>query len=91
MPEPARSKFIEQLAPLDPLAHIGKAPPAAVFLQFATRDFFVPHEVAEEFWQAAREPKQIVFYDAHHGMNDLARQDRIAWLITTLKLDSRRL
>jgi dienelactone hydrolase len=91
MPEPARSNFVKQLAPLDPVTHIGKAPPAAVFLQFATRDFHVPHDVAEEFWQAAREPKQIVFYDAHHGMNDLARQDRIAWLITILKLDSRRL
>jgi dienelactone hydrolase len=89
MPEPARSNFIKQLAPLDPVTHIGKAPPAAVLLQFATRDFHVPHDVAEEFWQAAREPKQIVFYDAHHGMNDQARQDRIAWLTTTLKLDSR--
>ena len=85
MPEPARSNFIKKLAPLDPVTHIGKAPPAAVFLQFATRDFFVPHDVAEEFWQAARQPKEIVFYDAHHAMNDLARADRIAWLIARLK------
>jgi dienelactone hydrolase len=86
MPEPARTEFIKRMAPLDPIAHLGKAPPAAVYLQFATRDFYVPHPVAEEFWQAAREPKQIVYYDAHHGMSDLAREDRIAWLTQRLKL-----
>jgi dienelactone hydrolase len=86
MPEPARTEFIKQLAPLDPVTHIGKAPPAAVLLQFATRDFHIPHAVAEEFWQAAREPKEIIFYDAHHGMNDQARVDRIAWLGSKLKL-----
>jgi dienelactone hydrolase len=86
MPEPARTEFIRQMAPLDPVAHIGKAAPAAVYLQFATRDFFVPHAVAEEFWQAASEPKEIVFYDAHHEMSDLARRDRIDWLIRKLKL-----
>jgi dienelactone hydrolase len=86
MPEPARTEFIKELAPLDPVAHIGKAPPAAVLLQFATRDFHVPHAVAEEFWEAARNPKEIIFYDAHHGMTDLARVDRIAWLKTKLKL-----
>jgi dienelactone hydrolase len=86
MTGPARSEFIRQLAPLDPVAHIGKAPPASILLQFATRDFHVPHAVAEEIWQAAKEPKEIVFYDAHHGMNDQARIDRIAWLATRLKL-----
>jgi dienelactone hydrolase len=86
MPEPARTEFIKQMSPLDPVAQIGKAPPAAVLLQFATRDFHVPHAVAEEFWQAARDPKEIVFYDAHHGMNDQARVDRVAWLRGKLKL-----
>jgi dienelactone hydrolase len=86
MMEPARSEFIKQMTPLDPVTHIAKAPPAAVLLQFATRDFHVPHEIAEEFWQAASEPKEIIFYDAHHGMNDLARTDRIAWLVSKLKL-----
>ena len=86
MPEPAQSEFIKQMAPLDPVTHIVKAAPAALYLQFATRDFYVPYPVAEEWWQAARERKEIVFYDAHHAMSDLARKDRIDWLIQRLKL-----
>jgi dienelactone hydrolase len=86
MREPARSEFIKQLKIVDPVQYIGRAPPAPVFFQFATRDFFVPHEKAEEFWQAAREPKRIVFYDAEHKMNDTARQDRVAWLTDVLRL-----
>jgi dienelactone hydrolase len=80
MREPARSAFIKELAILDPVRYIGKAPPAPVYLQFATRDIFVSHDTAEQFWQAAREPKQITFYDAEHKMSDLARADRLAWL-----------
>lgn len=86
MREPNRSEFIRALTVIDPVRHIGKAPPAPVFLQFAARDFFVPHEKAEEFWEAAREPKKIVFYDAEHRMNDTARQDRILWLKDVLRL-----
>ena len=89
MKEPARTEFINSLKIIDPVTHIGKASPAPVFLQFATRDFFVPHARAEEFWQAAREPKQIVFYDAEHKMNDIARTDRIAWLRKVMKLTGR--
>jgi hypothetical protein len=86
MPGPARANFIKQMAPLDPVTHIGRAAPAAVYLQFAARDFFVPHAIAEELWQAARTPKEIVFYDADHEMSDLARRDRIDWLALRLKL-----
>lgn len=89
MKEPARSEFIRSLSIIDPVTHIGKASPAPVFLQFATRDFFVPHEKGEEFWQAAREPKEIVFYDAVHEMNEQARIDRIAWLRKVMKLKGR--
>jgi dienelactone hydrolase len=85
MPEPARSEFLRALAPLDPVTHIGKAAPAAVLLQFATRDFHVPHQAAEEFWQAASQPKSIVFYDAGHGMNETAKRDRIDWLVQVLR------
>jgi pimeloyl-ACP methyl ester carboxylesterase len=89
MPEPSRSEFIESLRVIDPVTHIGKASPAPVLLQFAARDIFVPHNQAEEFWRAARQPKEIVFYDAEHKMNDRARVDRIAWLRKVMKLTER--
>lgn len=86
MREPARSQFRRELQVVDPVRYIGKAAPAPVFLQFAARDFFVPHDKAEEFWQAASAPKQIVFYDAEHKMNETARRDRVAWLTEVLRL-----
>ena len=89
MKEPARTEFIQSLKVIDPVTYIGRAAPAPVFLQFATRDFFVPHPQAEEFWQAARQPKEIAFYDAVHAMNDQARLDRIAWLRKVMKLTER--
>ncbi|HYO84722.1 MAG TPA: dienelactone hydrolase family protein, partial [Bryobacteraceae bacterium] len=86
MPEPERTRFTQSLKVIDPVEHIAKAAPSPVLLQFATRDFFVPHDVAEEFWEAAREPKEIIFYDAVHAMNEQARRDRIDWLIRVLRL-----
>lgn len=86
MKEPARTEFIRQLAVIDPVKHIGQASPAPVLLQFATRDIFVSHAQAEEFWRATREPKSIIFYDADHEMNEQAHIDRVDWLIDKLKL-----
>jgi dienelactone hydrolase len=89
MKKPAREEFLRSLRVVDPVTHIAQASPAPVFLQFATRDFFVPHDKAEEFWQAARKPKEITFYDAEHRMNDLARRDRIEWLKKVMRLKER--
>jgi dienelactone hydrolase len=88
MKEPRRSEYVRQLSVLDPVRHIAKAAPASVYLQFATRDMFVSHDVAEAFWRAASEPKQITFYDAEHKMSDLAREDRTAWLRRVLRLSA---
>lgn len=85
MKEPQRTEFIRQLSVLDPVKHLPRAAPARLYLQFAARDFFVSHDVADEIWRAASEPKQITFYDAEHKMSDLARQDRLAWLRHALK------
>ena len=86
MTEPARSEYVASLKAIDPVEHIGRLAPAPVFLQFATRDFYVPHDDAEVLWQAAKEPKKIVFYDAVHEMNEQAREDRIEWLTEVLGL-----
>ena len=86
MTEPARSKYVDSLKAIDPVEHIARVAPAPVFFQFATRDFYVPHDDAERLWQAAKQPKKIVFYDAVHEMNNQAREDRIEWLTEVLGL-----
>jgi fermentation-respiration switch protein FrsA (DUF1100 family) len=82
----AREAFIRQMAPIDPIAHVGNLSPAPVLFQFAMDDFHVPRERAEEFFNAAREPKEIRWYEAGHGLNESATQERIDWLINSLLL-----
>lgn len=85
LPEAERTKIAAATAEFDPIVHVAKAKGSFLF-QFANTDRFVPKPRAEEFFQAAPEPKQIKWYEADHGLNDQARRDRISWLIEQLKL-----
>ena len=82
----ARQTFIRQMAEIDPITHAPNLAPASVFFQFATDDFHVPKERAQEFFAAAQEPREIKWYDAQHGLNEAATQDRKAWLKQSLGL-----
>jgi predicted esterase len=82
----ARQAFIRQMAEIDPITHIPSLSPAIVFFQFATDDFHVPKERAEEFFAAAKAPKEMKWYEAQHGLNEIATQDRKAWLKEKLEL-----
>jgi dienelactone hydrolase len=81
-----RETFIRQMAEIDPIVHVPNLSPARVFFQFATDDFHVPKERAEEFFAAAKEPKDIKWYEAGHGLNEDATRDRKAWLKEELGL-----
>ena len=85
----AREAFIRQMAEIDPITHVGNLSPAPILFQFSDDDFHVPHERAEEFFAAAREPKEIHWYRAGHGLNDVATWERMAWLTKALSLSER--
>ncbi len=82
----AREAFIRQMAEIDPITHVGNLSPAPILFQFSDDDFHVPVERAEEFFAAAKEPKEIRWYQAGHGLNDEAMQERMIWLINSLSL-----
>jgi len=82
----ARASFIGQMSEIDPIAHVANLSPADVFFQFATEDFHVSKERAEEFFAAAKDPREMKWYDAGHGLNEAATQDRKAWLRRKLAL-----
>lgn len=82
----ARESFIRDFAPLDPILHVPRLAPASLLFQFGTDDPHVPRERAEEFFSAAREPKEVKFYDSGHGLNEAATRDRREWLIKQLRL-----
>lgn len=83
-----RAQFINRMSEIDPVMHVPNLAPARVLFQFGTRDPHVPRERAEEFFNAARDPKQVQWYDAGHGLNDQATADRQAWLQTHLRLQT---
>jgi dienelactone hydrolase len=82
----AREAFIRQMSEIDPIAHVSNLSPASVFFQFATDDPHVPMDRAEEFFAAAKEPKQMKWYQAGHGLNEDATHDRKIWLKEKLML-----
>jgi dienelactone hydrolase len=82
----ARGAFIRQMAAIDPIVHVPNLSPAPVFFQFGRDDFHVPKERAEEFFAAAREPREMKWYESGHGLNEAATQDREAWLKERLGL-----
>jgi dienelactone hydrolase len=81
-----REGFIRQMAGIDPISHVGNLSPAPILFQFATDDFHVPRDRAEEFFAAAGEPKELRWYQAGHGLNDEATRERMAWLTNALLL-----
>jgi uncharacterized protein len=81
-----RESFIRQMAEIDPIVHVPNLSPAEVLFQFATDDFHVPKERAEEFFAAAKHPKDMKWYEAGHGLNEEATRDRKAWLKEKLGL-----
>jgi dienelactone hydrolase len=81
-----REAYVNRMAGIDPIHHVARLSPAPVLFQFARDDFHVPRERASAFYEAAEEPKQIEWYDAGHGLNEVATQDRVAWLCEQLGL-----
>lgn len=80
-----RQAVIDKLAPLDPVRHIGNAGPA-VLLQFGRRDRHVPEARAKALISAAKEPKEVRWYDAGHALDEKAVDDRLKWIRTRLLL-----
>ncbi len=86
--EPERAAFRATFAPHDPITQISQLAPAPLFFQFGTSDPHVPAERAQEFFDAAPEPKRLAWYQCGHSLNAAARADRLAWLGQQLALHS---
>jgi len=80
----AQKAVREELAPLDPVRHIGKINASSVLFQFAKKDEYVPQASADALVAAAREPKTVKFYECGHEMNGEAMVDRVDWLVQRL-------
>ena len=77
---------MRQFLALDPITHIPNLPPAPVLFQFGTDDPHVPKDRAQELYQAAKDPRELRWYESGHGLNTAATADRKDWLKEKLAL-----
>ena len=75
-----REAFIETMTTYDPITHIANLAPAAILFQFGRQDPHVPAARAEMLIEATRSEKEVGWYQAGHGLNEQARDERLAWL-----------
>ena len=61
----ARAERIAQT--IDPVHHIALFSPRPLLMVNATRDELIPRRCAEDLYEAARPPKEILWYDAPHS------------------------
>ncbi len=84
--ESAREEFISQMSEIDPITHVSNLSPAPILFQFGNDDFHVPLERANDFFEAAQEPKEMKIYESGHGLNEDSTRDRKEWLKQQLGL-----
>ena len=68
----------------DPAYFVERSGPAAVYLQFGSRDEAIPERLARRYHAAFERPKEIAFYDAGHALDAAARRARATWLTRRL-------
>ena len=65
---PAARERAERIAlTIDPVHHVALISPRPLLMVNATRDDLVPRRCSEELFEAARQPKEILWYDAPHS------------------------
>ncbi|HEX6904783.1 MAG TPA: acetylxylan esterase [Thermoanaerobaculia bacterium] len=76
--------YVQAMAPLDAVHYIGQAAPAKIFFQFASQDELLTPSDAEAYIQAASEPKEVRWYETGHSFDEVARWDRVGWIVRVL-------
>jgi len=79
--------YLEAIRPLDAVNYVGHAAPAALLFQCGREDEIVGAEDFLRYYEAGSQPKQILWYDAGHRLNEQAQNDRDRWLGERLGLD----
>ncbi|MBL0346373.1 alpha/beta hydrolase [Candidatus Villigracilis affinis] len=74
------------MSKIDPITHVSNLSPAPILFQFGNDDFHVPLERANDFFEAAQEPKEMKIYESGHGLNEDSTRDRKEWLKQQLGL-----
>ena len=83
-----RSAWFAENVPIEPIRFISGASPTALLFQIARLDPAVPLEDAQAAYDAASNPKEVVYYDTGHNfLPSSALTDRYNWLSKQLAMD----
>jgi len=80
LPEDQRAAWLEAMEPIEPIRFVALASPSHLLFQSGRGDRLVPEADAEEYYQAASEPKTQVWYGAGHSISPEMIADHIEWL-----------
>lgn len=79
--------FLAAIEPFDATHYVGQLAPTALLFQSARLDPGVPDKDAQDFFNAASEPKELKWYDTGHEVLDIAAiSDRARFLAHQLGL-----
>ena len=87
IPEQQRKRWRNLLWSIEPIRFVGDAAPASLLFQSGRNDEIVLPEDAEAFSKAGSQPKEIIWYETGHGLNDEAFRYQAEWLARQLDLD----
>jgi cephalosporin-C deacetylase-like acetyl esterase len=80
-------EYVSTLAPLDAIHYIGHEAPTVLLFQSARLDQGVSQSDAQAFFDAASEPKQLIWYDTGHKMElPSVTKDRTEFLKKELQI-----
>jgi pimeloyl-ACP methyl ester carboxylesterase len=73
-------QWFDDMWPIEPLHYVGNAAPAALLFQNGKSDLLVPAHDAIRYQLAGSSPKEIMWYESGHSLNDQALKDQFKWL-----------
>ena len=88
LPEEVQQRWLEAMGPIEPIRFVGRAAPAALLFQAGLHDEAVPVADAEAYYEAGSEPKEILWYDAGHVLDEQALLDQVQWLAERVSIGS---
>ena len=80
-------RWLEAMAPIEPIRFVGLAAPRPLFFQNANHDDYVTRDNALRYHAAASEPKLVRWYDSGHSLGTEAFGDGAAWLEPLIGID----
>lgn len=80
-------KYCQVTGDIDAVHFVGHAAPIPLLLQFANFEQYFDKTSIQHYVTAASEPKQVLYYDTGHDLNDpKALEDRYDWLARYVNL-----